>query len=134
MNCPLLYYRHKENKPVLLTVWNQRNREETLLLRIKVITPKTLIIDSNNKEMISEVFCVNPFDKEDCELIFVAPLNAFGLTYFKALVKPNLNPAEIRHFDFNSKTKQDHKLRLGKQNFLHMKPSLDKFYYKFCGN
>lgn len=93
MDCPMLYYRHKENKPVLLTIWNQRNRQETNLIRIRVITQKTQILDTDNKVLKSEVFCVNPFDKEDCELIFLAPLKPFGLSYFKAVVNPDLRPS-----------------------------------------
>ena len=73
-SCPMLFYRHRENKAVMLSIFNSKNYKIRELHRIKVISRKTKILDSNNKEIKNEVFCVNPFDSEDCEMIFIAEL------------------------------------------------------------
>jgi hypothetical protein len=39
---------------------------------------------------MNEIFCVNPFDNEDCEMVFIADLEPISITYFKVFIDKNM--------------------------------------------
>ena len=36
--------------------------------------------------MRNDIFCVNPFDNEDCEMVFIADLEPMSVSYFKVFI------------------------------------------------
>lgn len=52
-------------------------------LRVKVPHVNLKVIDTDNNELMTDVFCLNITDATDCDLYTYVTFNAFSVHYYK---------------------------------------------------
>lgn len=126
VSCPLLNFRLKYNKPILIGIYNQLQHETTQLLKIKVASRQAVIRDTNNVEFKDqEIFCMNPFDQNDCELYFIASLKRQSFNFYKISVDNSIKVQQQKRFDFHYNQEHIHVVETSKSNFLQIERNLE---------
>lgn len=73
-----------KQKTILLTVYNP-TVARNYILRVKVPHSYLKVIDTDNNELVSDVFCPNITDSSDCDLYAYVSFDAFSVHYYKVV-------------------------------------------------
>lgn len=64
-------------KNVLISIYNPSILNNMTALKLKVPNVTFEVIDSQNNNILADIFCLNSTDNNDCDLYFFANLTAF---------------------------------------------------------
>ncbi|KAL4512875.1 hypothetical protein ABPG72_017560 [Tetrahymena utriculariae] len=107
-NCTFTYEGLNSGRPILLNVYNP-TVARSIVVKIKVPNVSFSIVDSDNKNIYGEVFCLNKYDRTDCDLYFEDEFDGYSYKYYKLVPGTGKNSVSNiigRHVSFQRKSQK----------------------------
>lgn len=91
-NCTITYDSLISGKTVLLNIYNP-TVSRPIVVKLKVPNVSFSLFDQDNKAIYGEVYCLNNYDRTDCDLYFEDSFDGYSYRYYKLV--PGTGKGEV---------------------------------------